>query len=270
MLRLHVLASGSAGNATIVEDTEQTGRILIDCGICKRDFLAGCTTVGFDPARITDIFITHDHTDHTKGLGVCGRALAKAGVSATIHTSRAVRNASAHFEEALETDGFAFEAFRVGEAISAGAMQVHGFHTSHDAAESFGFRIESAQDALGYLTDSGCVTPEAHKALQYVRLLALEANHDAQMLREGPYPYVLQQRIASDRGHLSNAQAAAELEALLAGVGGAMLEHVVAMHASQENNLYSLAQETLAGVLERAGHGASAHVARQRTPLSVG
>lgn len=270
MLRLHVLASGSKGNAAIVEDDGCAGSVLIDCGICKRDLLTSCEAANVRPETITDILITHDHADHTKGLGVCARALSKLGACVRVRTSRAIREASAPLEEALEAEGITFEPFRAGDALTLGSMQVHPFPTSHDAAESFGFRVECGRDALAYLTDTGRVTPEAHEALQYVRLLALEANHDAQMLREGPYPYAIKRRIASDAGHLSNAQAAAELEELLSSLGAGMLEAVVAMHVSQENNLYSLAQGTLAEVLERYGHTARAQVARQRTPVSVG
>lgn len=269
MLTLHVLASGSKGNAALVTDDARPDGFLIDCGICKRDLLSGLENAGFAPQDVTDILITHDHSDHTKGLGVCTRALSQAGAHVRVRTSRAVREASAPLEEALEADGIVFEPFRAGEALTVCGMQVHPFPTSHDAAESFGFRVECGRDALAYLTDTGRVTPEAHEALQYVRLLALEANHDGQMLREGPYPYAIKRRIASDTGHLSNAQAAAELEELLGSMGAGMLEAVVAMHVSQENNLYSLAQSTLADVLARFGHTARAHVAHQRTPMTL-
>lgn len=269
MLTLHVLASGSDGNAALVTDDACTGGFLIDCGICKRDLLSGLENAGFSPQDVTDILITHDHSDHTKGLGVCARALSQAGAHVRVRTSRAVREASAPLEEALEADGITFEPFRAGDALTVGNMQVHPFPTSHDAAESFGFRVESGRDALGYLTDTGRVTPEAHEALQYVRLLALEANHDAQMLREGPYPYAIKRRIASEVGHLSNAQAAAELEELLSSMGAGMLEAVAAMHVSQENNLYSLAERALTDVLARYGHTARIMAAKQRTPVTL-
>lgn len=269
MLELHVLASGSKGNAAIVKDAESGAGFLIDCGICKRDLLRGSESVGFDLAKLTDILITHDHFDHTRGLGVCARALAKMGCQVRIRTSHAVRRASAPLEEALASEGITFEPFKGGDALSICGMQVHVFPTSHDAAESFGFRIEGTEDSIGYMTDTGHVTGEAHEALQYVRLLALEANHDLRMLREGPYPYPIKHRIASDAGHLSNAQSAAELEALLSGLGAGMLESVVAMHVSQENNLYSKAQGSLADMLARYEHPAAALVAKQSTPLSV-
>ncbi len=269
-----MLASGSKGNACLIESSGGPG-ILIDCGICKRDLLAGFAAVGFDAARLTDILITHDHSDHTKCLGVCVRALAKGGVHPTLHASRAVRAASPHIEEALEVDGIRFGELACGQALSVGGgqMSVTPFPTSHDAAESFGFRIEGVTgdgfSTIGYMTDTGCVTEAAHEALQYVDALALEANHDPQMLREGPYPYALKRRIASDLGHLSNAQAAEELGALLDSLGGGMLQAVVAMHVSQENNMYSLAEAALADAISSREHHARSYVARQRTPISV-
>ena len=136
-------------------------------------------------------------------------------------------------------------------------MRIVPFATSHDAAASFGFRIEDAADgdAVGYLTDSGIVTAQAHAALRDVRILALESNHDPKMLAAGPYPYVIKQRIASNSGHLSNGQAAAELGTLVAEsrtAGLRLPQTVVAMHVSQNNNDYSLARRTLEAALGKA------------------
>ena len=156
------------------------------------------------------------------------------------------------------------EAFDVRElaagpgAVEAAGMRIIPFATSHDAAASFGFRIEDAADgdAVGYLTDSGIVTAQAHAALRDVRILALESNHDPKMLAAGPYPYVIKQRIASNSGHLSNGQAAAELSTLVAesrAAGQRLPQTVVAMHVSQNNNDYSLARRTLEAALGEAG-----------------
>ena len=121
--------------------------------------------------------------------------------------------------------------------------------TSHDAAASFGFRVESPDgDALGYITDSGIVTSAAHAALRDVRILALESNHDERMLKNGDYPYIIKKRIASELGHLSNPQATEELAALIAESRAAGLrapETVVAMHISQNNNDYDLPRAAL-------------------------
>lgn len=274
MLALHVLASGSSGNAAVVENVVTGAGVLIDCGICKRDFLSRCDQAGFDPARIEAAFVTHEHGDHVKGLGVVLRGLAKLGCQPPIYVARgcvANSDALAKVAEAFEVrelataadagatasaDGSAKAAARAS-VIEAAGMRVIPFASSHDAAASFGFRIEDAADgdAIGYLTDSGVVTPAAHAALADVRILALESNHDPKMLAAGPYPYVVKQRIASDAGHLSNGQAAAELAALVSAsraAGQREPQTVVAMHISQNNNEYYLAKRTLEAALAEA------------------
>ncbi len=264
-MRLHVLASGSKGNASIVENVATGEGVLIDCGICKRDFLSRCDEAGFDLRRLKGVLITHEHTDHIKGLGVVYRALAKLDVHPTIHASDAVRDASRDIGELLEQDLCDVRAFAADDTLSLAGFAVYAFATSHDVAQSFGFRVECGGDAIGYVTDTGVVTPQAHEALGGCRLLAIEANHDPKMLAEGPYPYSLKRRIASERGHLSNEQAAEELASLLHDG----LESVVAMHVSENNNDYELPAATLREALAREGHGAVVHVARQRRLVSI-
>lgn len=293
MLALHVLASGSSGNAAVIENTATGAGVLIDCGICKRDFLARCDEAGFDPGRIQAMFVTHEHGDHVKGLGVVLRGLAKIGnvppmfaAGACTANSSALAKvaeafdvrelttacaqmdsrdmASAAFDDATPHDAGSggVEAAGMHTAgpggVEAAGMRIIPFATSHDAAASFGFRIEDAADgdAIGYLTDSGIITAQAHAALRDVRILALESNHDPKMLAAGPYPYVIKQRIASNSGHLSNDQAAAELGTLVAEsrtAGLRLPQTVVAMHVSQNNNDYSLARRTLEAALGEAG-----------------
>lgn len=262
-LRLHVLASGSKGNAAIVEDAATGAGVLVDCGICKREFFARCDAVGFDAARLSAVLITHEHSDHTKGLGVVLRGLAKQGVVPSVYVHAAVR-AACNDVRILE-DRCDLRAFSTGDALSFGAMGVHAFRTSHDAAASFGFRFEGTSDAIGFMTDTGIVTGEADEALRDVRVLALESNHDSRMLAQGPYPYPVKRRIASDRGHLSNDQAADELEKLLC----TRLEHIVAMHISENNNTYRFPVDALRRVVERAGHAATIRAACQAVPLSI-
>ena len=264
MLALHVLASGSSGNAAVVENTATGAGVLIDCGICKRDFLNRCDEAGFDPGRIQAMFVTHEHGDHVKGLGVVLRGLAKIGNVPPVFAAGACTansSALAKVAEAFDVRELAAGPGAVEAAASTGGQimpPIIPFATSHDAAASFGFRIEDAADgdAVGYLTDSGIVTAQAHAALRDVRILALESNHDPKMLAAGPYPYVIKQRIASNSGHLSNGQAAAELGTLVAesrAAGQRLPQTVVAMHVSQNNNDYSLARRTLETALGDAG-----------------
>lgn len=264
MLKLHVLASGSKGNASIIENAETGRGILIDCGICKRDFFARCKEAGFNPALLDAVFITHEHGDHTKGLGVVLRGLAKMGVQPAVYASPVILNASKAIQEATTSCGT--RPFKAEDSISAAGMSVIPFATSHDSAASFGFRAELGSDVVGFMTDTGIVTAQAHDALQGCRILALEANHDVRMLQEGPYPYAIKQRIASERGHLSNAQSAEELVRLL----HASLEHVVAMHISENNNDYDLPRNVLRAALEQEGHGAQVSCGYQGRLTSVG
>ncbi len=266
MLKLHILASGSRGNAAVVENAATGRGVLIDCGISKRDFLARCDAAGFDPAAIDAVLITHEHTDHTKGLGVVLRGLAKLGAMPEVYADPATLKASKPLSEAAETHRVlsmgAARAFASGASfapngkadLEVAGMRIFPFATSHDAAASYGFRIECDGDALGFMTDTGIVTPAAHDALQNVRLLALESNHDKRMLERGPYPYAVKQRIASELGHLSNEQASDELSALLSD----RLECVAAMHISENNNEYDRAHRAFAELLQREGHPAHA------------
>lgn len=263
-LNVHVLASGSKGNATIIENTAINKAVLVDCGICKRDFFEGCAQVGVDPQVIEGILITHEHSDHTKGIGVVLRGMAKQGIHPMLYTSHAVKNASSEIIKIQ--DDFPIKYFKNEDALSLAGLEAQVFMTSHDAVESFGFRFTRNHfDSVGYLTDSGLVTEAAFDTLRDCRILALESNHDKHMLETGPYPYVLKKRVASDRGHLSNAQAAEALEQLLS----TKLEQVLAMHISENNNTYRLPSEVLAEVLQRNDHPAHVHSAYQRRIVSV-
>lgn len=263
-LLLHILASGSKGNASIVADSATDRAVLIDCGICKRDFFERCNTVGFDPQKLEAIVITHEHTDHTKGLGVILRGLAKQRVHPQVYASKAVVQASRELMDIREA--FEVHHFKTEDELSLGGLTIYPYSTSHDAAESFGFRVECSDgDALGYLTDSGIVSAVAREYLADCRTLALECNYDQLMLERGSYPYPVKKRIMSDKGHLSNDQAAAELESLLSDT----LEQVIAMHISENNNTYVLPKKTLAQVIARNTHSAKTETSYQYMPTSL-
>ena len=315
-LRLHVLASGSKGNASIIEDTLTGQCVAIDCGISWKAFRERCGACGVDPASVSAVLVTHEHTDHTKGLGVMTRGLARLGSAPVVYASEAVRGASPELQ-AIQ-DAVDLRRFSAGDTLALGDVRAYAFRTSHDAAESFGFRFEcaddgpacgganagkgdrsagdvhaggtciggsasnvgqkggasgagyagarsSADDAIGFMTDTGVVTGEALEALQHCHVLAIEANHDLDMLSGGPYPAFLKARIAGERGHLSNVQSGELLARLLDN----RLERVVGMHVSQTNNDYRLPKNALASVISQNDHPAQAFVGFQDRPISI-
>ncbi|MBR0404673.1 MAG: MBL fold metallo-hydrolase [Eggerthellaceae bacterium] len=263
-MRLHVLASGSKGNCSVVENCATGALVVIDCGISKRAFMEGCSACGLDPVHVEAVLVTHEHSDHVKGLGVLTRGLARLGVQPSLYASAAVHNASPDI--CAIQDAVDLRHFKAGDDLPIGGMVVHAFATSHDAAESFGFRFDAEGEALGFMTDTGIVTGEAYEALQRCQTLAIEANHDVDMLAKGPYPYYLKARVGGERGHLSNDQSAELLESLLCDE----LQQVIGMHVSQNNNTYSLPPQTLANILERNDHPAQALVGYQSRIVSVG
>ena len=228
-IHLHVLASGSKGNAAVVEGP--AGSVLVDCGISRRALMQRAAELGIDMGRVAAVLLTHDHSDHVAGLSVfCnhfdGELLATAGTAGA-------RKYLAELPFTLVGHSDAFE---------VAGMRVQAFPTFHDVPDPMGFRFETDDDALGFCTDTGHLGAEALAALHGTRILALESNHDERMLAGGPYPGYLKARVAGPSGHLSNAQAAEALPQLVTDD----TETVVAMHLSHENNRPSVCVRTLA------------------------
>lgn len=231
-IHLHVLASGSKGNAAVVEGPG--GLVLVDCGISRRALLARADELGLDMGRVCGVILTHEHSDHVGGLTVfCNR------FDGPLFATAGTAGARSYLAE------LPFTLVGSSDEFELAGMRVRTFPTSHDVAEPMGLRFETADDALGYCTDTGELGPEALNALAGARILALESNHDERMLAGGPYPAHLKARVAGARGHLSNAQAAAALRELV----GPDTETVVAMHLSQENNRPSVAVRELAAAV---------------------
>lgn len=262
MFAFHVLASGSHGNASIIEDVETGHGILLDCGICKRDLFSRSAEASFDLEKLDGILITHNHSDHVSGLGVVARGLKRQGLP--LFVLPPLFRQCAKVNEARSV--LEVQPMEVDTPFVLGSITVTPFRTSHDALASCGFRFQLPDgDVLGYVTDTGMLDDRSKGYLAGARILALESNHDAQMLKEGPYPAALKARIASKRGHLSNDQASEALDELV----HLSLEHVVAMHLSENNNLPSLARESLESILDERGSAAQVTVAAQYMLKSV-
>ena len=251
-LRVVFLGSGSGGNAVAVTDGDTT--LLIDCGFSAREVARRMALAGLDAGSVDAILLTHEHSDHLRGVEVFARRHC-CEVVATTGTRRA---AGLDFMDACVV-GLA-----AGSELRIGTLTVLPFRVSHDAAEPVGFRVTAPSGmCFGLATDTGVLTPEAAEGLAEVDLLGLESNHDLRMLEAGPYPGFLKRRILSREGHLSNFDAADALEALVSN----RLKRVVAVHRSDTNNTSSLARRGLVARLAAIGLELPVDVAPQSSPL---
>ncbi len=234
-MRFCTLASGSKANATLVETG--TTRLLVDCGLGPRTLAKRLTDAGVSPASIDAVVLTHEHDDHVKGLA---QAVARWGwhVIGTRGTLAGVRD--------LPPDGRTTLAY--GETLDVGECSIALAWVPHDAAEPAAVVVTATRSGarLGVATDLGHVPDSLAAAFARVDFLVLESNHDEEMLRSGPYPAFLQQRVGGLTGHLSNRQTGA----LLQRVAHAGLRHVVLAHLSQQNNAPALALGAARGALK--------------------
>lgn len=247
-MRFAWLASGSRGNAALVEADGCC--VMVDCGLGLKAAQARLAQLGREPEDVDAILVTHEHADHIGGVA---RLAARHGIRvlATPGTARGFRLATPPRLELINAH----------EPFALGPFEVTPVPVPHDAREPCQFLFGDGAVKLGIVTDVGRVTPHLVASLEGCDALALECNHDADMLARGPYPEALKRRVGGDLGHLSNAQAAD----LLAALEIARLQHLVALHLSDHNNRPGLAQAALATVLDC--DPAEIAVARQRDGL---
>jgi phosphoribosyl 1,2-cyclic phosphodiesterase len=251
-VRLTVLGSGSAGNATCIEGGG--ARILLDAGFSCRELTARLRCVGIDPRDLDALLITHEHADHIRGASLFSKTY-RVPVYCTDDTARA-----AH----LERQGVhARVTVTTGTAFSIGEVRISPFLVPHDAVETVGYVVEAEEARVGYATDLGHAPSEVRDGLRDCDLLMLESNHDEAMLRSGPYPEVVKQRVLSRHGHLSN-ETAAEL---LCEVVSDRTQRVILAHLSRTNNRPGLALASALATFERDGRRAPhLHAADQAAP----
>jgi phosphoribosyl 1,2-cyclic phosphodiesterase len=256
MLELCFLGSGSRGNALMV-GWDQT-RLLLDCGFTARELKRRAASLGRDLDQVEAVLITHEHRDHVAGLAGLA-AKADRAVYCMPKTARAVtfgKRCKAERHELVP-----------GRSFAVGPIEVCAFRTSHDARDPVGFVFAFPDGTrLGVATDLGYLNPEAAEALAGCDYLGLESNHDLDLLRDGPYPWVLKQRIRSDRGHLSNPTAADALDRLASD----RLRQLFALHLSQTNNTPQHARTSLQARMDRLGLAAGLQVIGQDQPTRFG
>lgn len=253
-MRVTVLGSGSAGNATLVEAREVS--VLVDAGFSGRGLARRLRLVGVEPAALDGIVITHEHGDHTRGMGVLARRF-----DIPIWLTETTRAACEKLLRGTE----ALRPYTATRPFEIGPLRFEPFLTAHDAADPVAVTVldVDAGHKLGIATDLGRPTTAVRHALSGCHVLVLEANHDEDMLWRGPYPWSVKQRIASSHGHLSN-RAAARFAADLCH---AELVAVVLAHLSEHCNDPALAQTTVGEALAACGFSGPLLVASQAEPV---
>ena len=231
-LSVCVLASGSKGNSVYLSDGETS--ILIDAGLSGKAIETRMKERGLEPANLSAILVTHEHTDHIQGVGVLSR---RHGVPVFI-TAETLKAAPqlGKLHEVVPIEG--------GLDFSIGDLAIHPFSISHDAADPVGFTVRKDGHKIGIATDLGIATGMVRTHLRDCSILVLEANHDPEMLINGPYPWHLKQRIKGRHGHLSNPDTRELLEEIRHG----NLKHVVLAHLSETNNTPHTAHETICDI----------------------
>ena len=233
-VQITVLASGSRGNGTVLA-TSQT-RLLIDCGLSCRETCRRLAAQGIAPESLSAIIITHEHSDHVNGVHVMAKKF-RLPVYMTAPTHGAWQR---QFKDSAGNRVRAerLETFSSGKSFSVGDIEVMPFTVPHDAADPVGFRFLAEGVRVAYATDLGFMPRNVRDHLRSCEGLILESNHDLEMLRVGPYPWAVKQRVMSRVGHLSNDALAEFLTSDYDG-GAAFL---ILAHLSEQNNHPDLAR----------------------------
>ena len=233
-MRIVTFASGSTGNCCLVSDGGVN--VLIDAGISARRIVQGLGVLGLAPQDVCGVLITHEHSDHISGLPVLVKRTGMI-IFAPSELGEVLKRVKPELSESIDyipPDG----------GLCVGDVRITAFPTPHDASASFGYRIEGSE-VFAFATDTGHISDELLEGLQGADTVVIEANHDKVMLKNGPYPPFLKQRVLSKHGHLSNDDCA-KLACLLADSG---TRQIILGHLSQQNNTPEAAETAVSEAL---------------------
>ncbi|MBN2135363.1 MAG: MBL fold metallo-hydrolase [Acidobacteria bacterium] len=248
-MKVTVLGSGSSGNATLVENCESA--VLIDAGFSCRDLETRIRFIGSKPEKVRAIIISHEHTDHTKGAEVFSKRY-----RVPVYMSEG----TCEVGNVPLKNAFGVEPFVVGNEFSIDGFNIQPFRIPHDAVDPAAFVIERSGIRLGHGTDIGYINNLIRDKFKDLDMLIFESNYDPDMLRNGPYPWFLKQRITSRNGHLSNDEAAEFVGEMV----GEDTRHLVLAHLSRTNNNPQLAERASLQALEAVGNSVTEiHVTSQ-------
>lgn len=239
-LEFSVLASGSTGNAFFIQSKDH--RLLVDAGLSGKQMDLHFKEIGVDPSTLSGILVTHEHSDHIKGVGIFARKY-----NLPIYANEKTWKAMDGKLGKLSTDQ-KFH-FATDSVQTFGDIDVESFRVSHDAAEPMFFAFHKNDTKVALVTDLGYVSERIKKVVEGADAYIFEANHDVDMLRMSHYPWSVKQRILGDLGHVSNIDSGLAL----ADIIGNETERIYLAHLSQDNNMKDIARMTVDQVLQERG-----------------
>ncbi|WP_243299006.1 MBL fold metallo-hydrolase [Bacillus litorisediminis] len=235
-----VLASGSKGNAAYIETDQH--RFLVDAGVSGRQMEDLFKQIDRSPKDLSGILVTHEHSDHIKGLGVLARKY-QLPIYANEKTWQAMEGQIG--EISVDQKNI----FRMEAVHSFGSLDIQSFGVSHDAAEPMFYVFHYKEKKLAIITDTGYVSERMKSIIHNADAYIFESNHDVHMLRMGRYPWSVKRRILSDVGHVSNEDAAIAMSEVL----GDRTKRIYLAHLSQDNNMKELARMSVSQTLQSKG-----------------
>jgi len=249
-----MLASGSSGNCALIS-TEKT-RVLVDAGLSFKELTKRLASIGEQPGSIDAVLVTHEHCDHISGLARFARRVPRAPIFMTWLTA-----------PLIEWDGElpAIEPFQAGASLTVGDIEIDSFTIPHDAIDPVGFCFRAQGVKIGLVTDLGYMPDSIKFHLRGSHVLMLESNHDLDMLKVGPYPWAVKQRVMSRNGHLSN-------EVVGDYLGNEFDSSATALilgHLSEQNNHPEIVRMVAQQALDRRGLATRLVVASQKEPTEV-
>jgi phosphoribosyl 1,2-cyclic phosphodiesterase len=239
-LRFSILASGSTGNAMIVENDKV--KLMVDAGLSAKKIEQLLQERQSSCKELQGILITHEHADHIKGLGAVARRY-QLPIYANTKTWEEINKHVGEIDDAQRVT------LHTGDSLDFDTLRVESYAISHDAAEPVGYCFYSGEQKLSLVTDLGYVSPKVKEKVADSDVLIIESNHDTEMLRIGRYPWNIKRRILGDTGHLSNHAAGEALCELLSK----KTKRVYLAHLSRDHNMMDLARLTVNNILEEAG-----------------
>jgi phosphoribosyl 1,2-cyclic phosphodiesterase len=239
-MRVIILGSGSSGNALYIEAGDTSA--LVDVGLSAKETARRLSEAGVDPTRLNAIVVTHEHSDHIKGVRVFSKT-----ANVPVYISEETRSecrwsggeAGIHWGEVISSSA----SFQIGK------LDFHPFSIPHDGIDTFAYTVEAEGIKIGIVTDLGYITNLVAQRLLGCKMVVMESNHDKDMLKVGPYPWSLKQRIASNNGHLSNDETARWLREDFDG----QAEYIVLAHLSKQCNHPELARLSALEALDTRG-----------------